>query len=64
MGGRRRGANRVRTPISTEKQPEYEERVAARRQRQLLCGFHRRYPRPVQQYTPETRLFGLQNLSK
>ena len=65
MGGRRRGVNRTRISMSTEKQPQYQERVNNRQQRQLLCGRkHRQFPRPEQSYEPIVQLFGMQPMSK
>lgn len=65
MGGRRRGVNRTRISMSTEKQPQYQERIHNRQQRQLLCGRqNRQYPRPSQSYEPLVQLFGMQPLSK
>ena len=65
MGGRRRGVNRTRISMSTEKQPQYQDRIHQRQQRQLLCGRQdRQYPRPTQSYEPLVRLFGLQSMSK
>lgn len=52
----------MKTSMSTETQKEYNERVEHRRQRRLLCGGHRRFSRPEQEYTPITGLFGTQEL--
>ena len=54
----------MKTSMSTETQKEYTERVEHRRQRRLLCGGHRRFPRPEQKYVPITGLFGTQDLGK
>ena len=59
--GRRKLVGR-KMSMSTETQSQYLDRVEHRRQRYVLCGSRRVYPRPTQAYEPVLALFGMQKL--